>query len=283
MRVRVGVSNLSFDHKPSETEYQSLYKSFTNMELLPAELLDSILEGRAFSHWSGEPRSKETWECSQLVGVDLEKHEDAAMDVACAHPFYQHYGAFAYSTLSHQWDAPRTRLVFLLDQPVHDKESWHWGARAVCEMWGVASDLGAADRGRSFLGSPGAMVHVQGKMLRTTTLLQLAHARERQYLQNQAQFRQEAQRRHSQQYAEKDAPDVLASMARRISSAPEGERNNTLNRAAFAAGKYLVATGRLSAAECHNTLVYAAMSSGLPQDEAAKTVTSGLTRGEQEG
>jgi hypothetical protein len=281
--VEVGISGMTFDHKPTEVEYQQLWKSFENVEAEPDELLEEIVEGHAFSPVFGQPRRLDNWKSCQFVGVDLEKHTDAALDVACTHPFYKMYGAFAYSTLSHTWDAPRSRLVFLLDRPVLDKETWHWGALAVCEMWGMASDVAAADRGRAFLGSPGAMVHVNGRVLRTSTLLQLSHQRERHHVQSQEARRAEYQRRHSEdenaRFSDVNAAAFMQSMCDRVARTQAGNRNNTLNRSSFIVGKWLVRVGKLGEAEAISALVNAAVTSGLSYEESFKTVTVAVQRG----
>lgn len=281
--VKVATSTLALDHKPSQTEYQQLWRSFVNEELSPAVLLDRVLEGRSFSPWFGEPRGMDTWQSVQFVGVDLEKHRDAALEVACANRFYQLYGAFAYTTMSHQWDAPRSRLVFLLDQPVLDKESWHWGAKAVCEMWGIASDVAAADRGRSFLGSPGAMVHVNGKILKASTLLQLSHQREQSYNRALSLKKQQLQRRHSNEeqalYQSLDKGELLQRLCNKVSFAAEGTRNSTLNRVSFIAGKHIVTSGEIPEGVVTAALIDAALASGLAYEESSKTVAGAIQRG----
>lgn len=60
-----------------------------------------------------------------------------------------------------------------------------------------------------------------------------------------------------------------------VRSAPEGTRNDTLNRAAFALSRF-VRCGELSAAEVGEELLRAALAAGLPQREAEATILSGL-------
>ncbi|MCA9320468.1 MAG: bifunctional DNA primase/polymerase [Planctomycetes bacterium] len=63
-----------------------------------------------------------------------------------------------------------------------------------------------------------------------------------------------------------------------VAHAPEGERNNTLNRAAFALGQ-IVATGELDRETVENDLLTAANVCGLPVGEAQRTIESGLSAG----
>jgi len=79
-------------------------------------------------------------------------------------------------------------------------------------------------------------------------------------------------------------PYVLAAVdaeVERVANAPEGERNDTLNTAAFALGQF-VATGVLPRDDAVRGLEVAARQCGLPDDEAHRTIASGLAAGERE-
>jgi hypothetical protein len=60
--------------------------------------------------------------------------------------------------------------------------------------------------------------------------------------------------------------------------APEGQRNDRLNRLAFRAGQ-LAAGGQLEVGVALSVLVEAATRTGLPLVEAARTARSGITAG----
>jgi hypothetical protein len=77
------------------------------------------------------------------------------------------------------------------------------------------------------------------------------------------------------------APYGLAALREetaRVATAPEGTRNDTLNRAAFSLGQ-LVASGCLPDAAVSTALADAARASGLPEREAARAIRSGMTAG----
>ena len=67
----------------------------------------------------------------------------------------------------------------------------------------------------------------------------------------------------------------------RLARAQEGERNETLNKAAFALGQ-LVAGGELSRPEVEGGLLAAALECGLGEAEARRTLRSGLEAGMKE-
>lgn len=67
----------------------------------------------------------------------------------------------------------------------------------------------------------------------------------------------------------------LYNAVRRVASAPEGSRNDLLNRECFALAKH-VSTGTLTEGEIRDALAAAARAAGLPVREALLTIDSGL-------
>lgn len=77
--------------------------------------------------------------------------------------------------------------------------------------------------------------------------------------------------RNPSRYAQAALDDEAATVA----SAPEGTRNDTLNRAAFNLSRFVTA-GELAANTIEERLQAAAAACGLPPDEALRTIRSGL-------
>jgi Bifunctional DNA primase/polymerase, N-terminal len=71
---------------------------------------------------------------------------------------------------------------------------------------------------------------------------------------------------------------ALRAETRRVATAQEGARNDTLNRAAFSLGQ-LVAAGMVPQHVVRTALANAAAQAGLPTAEAARTIRSGMTAG----
>ncbi|NDB70766.1 MAG: hypothetical protein EB015_22710, partial [Methylocystaceae bacterium] len=63
-----------------------------------------------------------------------------------------------------------------------------------------------------------------------------------------------------------------------VTTAPEGQRNHTLNKSAFCLGQF-IPSGALTRLEAENGLLRAALGAGLPKDEALATIASGLNDG----
>ncbi|MGH9839694.1 MAG: YfjI family protein [Blastocatellia bacterium] len=83
------------------------------------------------------------------------------------------------------------------------------------------------------------------------------------------------------QRADSYARAALAGEVARVRDAPNGARNDAVNKAAFALGQ-LVGAGALSAGEVELSLLGAAVGAGLPESEARRTIRSGLAAGEKE-
>jgi hypothetical protein len=75
--------------------------------------------------------------------------------------------------------------------------------------------------------------------------------------------------------ADRYARSVLAAEAAEVASTPPGARNDRLNRAAFALGRY-VAAGLLAERAVVAELTRAALAAGLGRAETARTIRSGL-------
>jgi hypothetical protein len=84
--------------------------------------------------------------------------------------------------------------------------------------------------------------------------------------------------RSSVAYPDRYAVAALAAESARVAAAPVGARNDTLNRAAFALGRF-VGAGLLDAGEVVRELDAAARRAGLGRAEVRRTIRSGLSAG----
>jgi putative DNA primase/helicase len=77
------------------------------------------------------------------------------------------------------------------------------------------------------------------------------------------------------------AAAALRAEAENVAAAEEGTRNSTLNNAAFAMGT-LVGANAIDREDVEQALLDAALECGLPDEEAERTIASGLDAGERE-
>jgi AAA domain len=79
------------------------------------------------------------------------------------------------------------------------------------------------------------------------------------------------------------ADAALSGITEEVSTAPEGTRNDTLNKCAFKAGSRLVEPGHKTEDEVTAALTDAALRAGLDHREIAATIDSGLRAGKEKG
>lgn len=284
------VSEVCVDHKPDKQEYAEIQASYRNVMLDPFGIIDAVCRGAAFTaQHEPEVRRREHWKVAQYVAVDLENDPGAALDRLEALPFFAAYCTFAYTTMSHTPEQPRSRAVFLLERPIANSERWQYVARAVSEMFIPASDPASWDLSRSFLGNPNGDLRLYGNWLPHTIAEMLADTRQTMEL---ARQRDRAARYQSPMHDGTPSPDVyFESQAHADHDAlfdrwlhtmvntPEKRRNNVLNRLAFMTGRYLVAKHKLTYATATASLIGAALAAGLPEQEARATVLRAVTDG----
>lgn len=271
----VRLSEMKLDHKPDKKEYMELYRSFYNTETDIFGLIAAASEGRVYgAQFKNAPN---VFKRSSVISVDLEKHPEANIDKAIKHPFFQAFGAFAYTTLSHTEETPRCRLVFITERAIEDRETYKKIATAIFAPWThTGGDKSCTEPDRSFLGSPNGKFIYHGKFISAEMMLYLGRKNIKEEI---LRVKQEAR---SYKVAPQDPSDRLKRAAEIVASAQEGSRNITLNKIAFAVGARLVAKGLVSRKEAHETLLRAAISCGLDEKEAQSVIRRAIQAGEMQ-
>ena len=167
LRFAVDVNRLFTDKvKPGDKRYWRLNMTFRTCELTARELLGDIHAGHAWTapHRKVQHRrpdgKRTTFRVKQnvigvqAIGLDSDTGDErSALAWWESDPFFAQYGAFAHTTASHQQDAPRCRVVFVLPElwTVGDAELL---LRALHERY-PHIDHSAKDASRIFYGARG--------------------------------------------------------------------------------------------------------------------------------
>lgn len=283
--------------KTGETSAQWAYGySFYTKRLTLDALVTHITEGKAFtlSAFTSNTRRKDTFKSSHLLGLDFDDNVSVADCMAV--PFIAENAFFIYATPSSTPDAPKARVLFLLDTPITDFAQWERLQRAL--IWhfdDLNPDPSCKDAARLFFGSATRDVMRLSNKLSLATMEELATAMEAEITtiakRSQAdneRIRQQNQARvqdnHKQERYYRYASRALDNMASELSSIAEGTgryggRNNTLNVFAFIAGT-LTGAGMISVSECEALLRSAALSCGLASHEIDTTLSRAIREGE---
>ncbi len=132
--------------------------SFVNQELTQTSIASRLYDGCPITTWlSPAWRTTENYQCGQHVGLDFDTGDArSTLGALLKDHFIAKYAAILYTTLSHTPDAPRARVIFLLDQPIYQAKNYVLAAAALLWLFGTA-DRQCKDPVRFFYGGkPGA-------------------------------------------------------------------------------------------------------------------------------
>ena len=273
---KIAISSMQLDGKiPSgDPRWRDFNGSFRNLDVLKSDIASMIHDGHAFTTWHRNGwRESANYELGQHLALDFDAGTEASSIAKLAGDvFVRNYAALVYSTPSSLPEAPKSRVLFVLDTPIMQAKNYVLATRALLWLFGTA-DAKCKDPCRFFYGSLNCDAQFVNRVL------PLAKVREiiGQYIATG----QEERRRHTaetpaeQQTFDGDADKLVRYWQRRMEGAREGERNDTLNKAAYSLGE-LVRAGVLRKPDVYNILEPAAVRAGLGKGEATGTIASGL-------
>ena len=153
---RIAVSSQSLDHKipPGSSDWRDFNASFVNRELTPFDFAHAIWDGHPFTTWHANNwRTTANYLCGQHIGLDFDNGDaTSTLPALMTNPFIHRHAAILYTTPSHTPEAPRARVVFLLDTPIMQATNYSLAAQALLWLFGTA-DRQCRDSARFFYGS----------------------------------------------------------------------------------------------------------------------------------
>lgn len=128
--------------------------SFRNMDINQADFAGFVCQGHAFTTWHKHNwRRSDNYIVGQHLGVDFDTEDKrSTVDYLLSDPFIAKYASLIYTTPSHTIDAPRARVVFLLDEPIHQSKNYVLAVSSLLWLFGSA-DRQCKDPCRFFYGS----------------------------------------------------------------------------------------------------------------------------------
>ncbi len=149
----MAISTKTYIEKPTDINWATLNDSFENCDVDEMELCDLIFTGHPFCAWMDGRRSEEHFLQAQHLGVDMDTEDyRSSMDALASHPLVQQYGAIIYQTPTHQSHAPKSRVVFLLDEPITTAGGYRLALETVYSLFDGA-DSACVDPSRFFFGN----------------------------------------------------------------------------------------------------------------------------------
>ncbi|MFM0382767.1 plasmid replication protein, CyRepA1 family [Paraburkholderia dipogonis] len=141
--------------------WQNATRLFENLELAPEDFIREVSAGFAVCAWMKGYRKSSNFLCMQVLAVDVDS--DLTIDEALAHPFFQKYGWFIYTTPSHRPDAHRFRIVFLMERTIETEKRMRLAYTGIVALLG--GDKACTDATRIFFGSENCEIHNVGHVL----------------------------------------------------------------------------------------------------------------------
>jgi len=170
---RIAFSRLALAGKlpQGDPRWAELNDSFVNQELDTIDIANAIYTGHAFAAWHTGRRKHENFQLAQHIGVDMDA---GGINTAMAHPLTGMYASMVYSTPSSTPQAPRCRILFLLDSPITVPSRYTTAARFLTSMYQDA-DEACAEPSRFFYGSMNCELEYLGHELPLRDLRILYH------------------------------------------------------------------------------------------------------------
>ncbi len=164
----VAVSSMALAKKipPGDGMWSRFNASFSNRHLGQIDLAEAICTGHPITtHHSGAWRTSANYLCGQHLALDFDAEDDTStLPRLSADKFIAKYAAIIHTTISHKPDAPRARVLFVIDTPIMQAKNYTLAAAALLWLFGNA-DRQCKDAARFFYGAPGCEWEMPGQVL----------------------------------------------------------------------------------------------------------------------
>lgn len=156
--TKIAISSIQCIRKiePGANVWRQFNASFQNADCSVAQVMDAIYNGYPVTTQLKAPwRTSENYLMGQHLALDFDNEDKTStIDYLIKDKFINKYGTFIHTTISHKPEAPRARVFFILDQPIHQAKNYTLAASALIWLFGTA-DPQCKDAVRFFYGAPG--------------------------------------------------------------------------------------------------------------------------------
>ena len=162
MRYHLSVNRTISGKLPKDAtpaQWARFNDAFENCELSAAQIAAEIQAGHAIAAVHHGRRKRDNWRMAQHIGIDL---DDGSMswDEVTALPLVDHHAAIVHTTASSTPAHPRMRVLFLLDEPCDDPDTYTVIVGCFLRAFATA-DPHCSDPSRLFFGAPDCSLLLQ--------------------------------------------------------------------------------------------------------------------------
>ncbi len=231
MSLKLNLSE-AFYNKENRTNNKSAFGySFHPRELALTALVKHIRMGKAFTvgHFKDNRRVESHFVSSQLLALDLDQCPLDIDALESKYDWLQQYAFMMYPTPSSTKEQPKTRVLFVLDEPVEMSSRWRVLQLAIMEQFAeLKPDEACKDPARLFYGCFTSRYHVNYRaVLQIATIANVVRlqADRDDFQRLSARYTTRIQRTGTD--LERCAANFLNHALRKVSAAGKGERHQT--------------------------------------------------------
>lgn len=271
--------------KPHGVRVAEPWESFCQRFASPAICAEKLnLPGYSLATFANDHRAKANVATVTALALDYDAGTTSIDD---AITLWSRYAGFLHTTWSHSVDRPRFRVLLRISRRITAEEHelilpWVF---AQATKAGHAIDAKAKDPSRFWFAAgvahadaPYSFRALAGTTLEVDIALAAVRAEQNEQKKRRQPKPSPAPRTTPAERKDKYTEAALRKAIDAIAGAPEGARNNVLNKEAFSLAG-LVASGELDEGRVREALLDAADVAGLKAAEAHKTIESGLRQG----
>lgn len=153
MEYKIAINREATGKLPPNARWDVFNDSFVNQTMQSLDIANAIYTSHAYAAWHNGRRKTENFQLAQHIAVDLDTEDErSSIDHLLTHEFVSVYAAILHSTPSHTEATPRTRVLFLLDQPIANADSYKTAIDFVYSLF-PGADPSCVDASRFFYGS----------------------------------------------------------------------------------------------------------------------------------
>jgi hypothetical protein len=164
---KIAINRMKLDGKlpKGDSRWEEFNTSFQNVELEMIDIANAIYCGHSYTAWHNGRRNTENFVCAQFIAVDMDTEDERSTIAYLANmEFVKVYGAFIYSTPSSTAATPRSRVIFLLDEPITNADAYKTAINFVYSLF-PGSDPNCVKASGFFYGSKDCQIEIINNVL----------------------------------------------------------------------------------------------------------------------
>ncbi len=167
MKYQIAINKMKLTGKlpKGDRRWEEFNTSFDNLELEMIDIANAIYCGHSYTAWHNGRRTTENFVSAQFIAVDMDTEDErSTIAYLAAMEFVKIYASFIYSTPSSTEATPRSRVIFLLDEPITNADAYKSAINFIYSMF-PGSDPNCVKASGFFYGSLNCQLEILDNVL----------------------------------------------------------------------------------------------------------------------